>query len=106
MKCLVTGAAGFIASRLCLRLLQEGFSVIGIDCFTDYYARELKEQNLALLQTNKGFSFISEDINSLDLKKINPDDSGVSVTGAALRQLSQSYQDGAAKSLAPGSRYF
>lgn len=69
MKCLVTGAAGFIGSRLSLRLLQEGYSVIGIDCFTDYYARELKEQNLALLQGLKDFLFISEDINSLDLLK-------------------------------------
>ena len=70
MKCLVTGAAGFIGSRLSRRLLQEGYSVIGIDCFTDYYARELKEQNLALLQNQKGFSFKSEDINSLDLPEL------------------------------------
>ncbi len=69
MKCLVTGAAGFIGSRLSLRLLHEGYKVIGIDSFTDYYARELKEQNLALLQGLQGFLFLSEDINSLDLVK-------------------------------------
>ena len=36
MKVLVTGAAGFIGSRLCARLLGGGGSVVGIDCFTDY----------------------------------------------------------------------
>ncbi len=73
MKCLVTGAAGFIGSRLSLRLLQEGFPVTGIDCFTDYYARELKEQNLAPLQDQKGFRFIPEDINTLDLLDLIPE---------------------------------
>ena len=43
MKALVTGCAGFIGSHLTERLLREGYEVIGIDCFTDYYAREIKE---------------------------------------------------------------
>jgi UDP-glucose 4-epimerase len=67
MKCLVTGAAGFIGSHLCLRLLQDGFSVRAVDCFTDYYARELKEANLAPLLGKKGFTFIPEDLNHIDL---------------------------------------
>jgi nucleoside-diphosphate-sugar epimerase len=46
MKCVVTGAAGFIGSHLCERLLADGHSVVGIDCFTDYYARGIKEANL------------------------------------------------------------
>lgn len=46
-KALVTGCAGFIGSTLTDRLLADGFEVIGIDRFSDYYARELKEQNLA-----------------------------------------------------------
>ncbi len=37
MKILVTGCAGFIGSHLTERLLRDGFDVIGIDCFTDYY---------------------------------------------------------------------
>ena len=48
MKTLVTGCAGFIGSHLTERLLREGYKVIGIDCFTDYYAREIKEANINL----------------------------------------------------------
>ena len=44
MKALVTGAAGFIGSHLAERLLDDGAEVIGIDCFTDYYPRALKER--------------------------------------------------------------
>ena len=47
MRILVTGAAGFVASHLAERLAGSGHQVVGIDCFTDYYARELKECNAA-----------------------------------------------------------
>ena len=47
MKALVTGTAGFIGSHLAERLLERGAEVIGIDCFTDYYPRPIKEANLA-----------------------------------------------------------
>ncbi|RLG29682.1 UDP-glucose 4-epimerase, partial [Methanosarcinales archaeon] len=46
MKALVTGCAGFIGSHLTERLLIDGFDVIGIDCFTDYYPREYKDRNI------------------------------------------------------------
>ncbi len=46
MKAIVTGAAGFIGSHLSERLLADGHEVVGIDCFTDYYRRARKEQNL------------------------------------------------------------
>ena len=49
MKALVTGAAGFIGSTLAERLLADGADVVGIDCFTDYYPRPIKERNLAAL---------------------------------------------------------
>lgn len=76
MNCLVTGAAGFIGSRLCLRLLrQKGFSVTGVDCFTDYYPRFIKEKNLQPLLQLSRFHFIEKDINHLDfpalLKKVD-----------------------------------
>jgi nucleoside-diphosphate-sugar epimerase len=70
MRCLVTGAAGFIGSHLTQALLEEGYTVLGVDCFTDYYARELKEANLAPLEGRQGFDFISENLNSIDLPNL------------------------------------
>jgi UDP-glucose 4-epimerase len=67
MRCLVTGAAGFIGSHLCSRLLRDGHTVEAVDCFTDYYARELKEANLAPLLGREGFRFLPEDLNRIDL---------------------------------------
>ena len=43
MKALVTGAAGFIGSHLSAALAARGVDVVGLDCFTDYYARAIKE---------------------------------------------------------------
>ena len=62
MKALVTGCAGFIGSHLTERLLREGYKVIGIDCFTDYYAREIKERNIENALNEKNFKLIREDI--------------------------------------------
>ncbi len=45
MRYLVTGAAGFIASHLSEALREDGHDVVGLDCFTDYYDVELKEEN-------------------------------------------------------------
>jgi nucleoside-diphosphate-sugar epimerase len=50
MSVLVTGAAGFIGSSLSDALTRRGDDVIGLDCFTDYYARDIKESNLAPLR--------------------------------------------------------
>ena len=47
MKVLVTGAAGFIGSALCIRLLDRGDMVFGIDNHNDYYDTKLKEARLA-----------------------------------------------------------
>lgn len=69
MNCLVTGAAGFIGSHLSRRLLKEGFSVTGVDSFTDYYPRWIKENNLSSIKNESEFLFIEEDINSLNLKR-------------------------------------
>ena len=67
MKALVTGVAGFIGSTLAGRLLDEGESVIGIDCFTDYYARSIKEKNLSTLLGQPGFTFVERRIQDADL---------------------------------------
>ena len=70
MKCVVTGAAGFIGSRLAARLLAAGHSVAGVDCFTDYYPRRIKEGNLAPLRTSPSFHFLAEDLNVMDLGRL------------------------------------
>lgn len=62
MKSLVTGCAGFIGSHLAEKLLQEGHEVIGIDCFTDYYPRAVKERNIHNLIKQNGFTFIEQNI--------------------------------------------
>ena len=66
MKALVTGCAGFIGSHLTDRLLADGYDVIGIDCFTDYYARSIKEDNLHNAKKNPRFTFIERDIMDMD----------------------------------------
>ena len=49
-RALVTGAAGFIGSHLCERLVAEGYSVTGVDAFTEYYARARCLSKAAVVQ--------------------------------------------------------
>jgi UDP-glucose 4-epimerase len=65
MKSLITGCAGFIGSHLTEKLLREGHEVIGIDCFTDYYPRTIKESNIQNALGNKKFSFLEADLVNL-----------------------------------------
>lgn len=65
----VTGAAGFIGSHLCKRLLREGAHVCGVDSFTDFYPKRIKDLNLRPLLQQNNFEFIPEDILRLNLKK-------------------------------------
>lgn len=62
MKSLITGCAGFVGSHLAEKLLEEGHEVTGIDCFTDYYPRAIKESNIKKARVHKNFTFIEEDI--------------------------------------------
>jgi nucleoside-diphosphate-sugar epimerase len=92
MKCVVTGAAGFIGSHLCERLLDEGHDVVGLDCFVPYYPRPIKERNLAGMSRQPRFRFAA-----LDLRTDALDDAvaGAEVIFhlAAMAGLNQSWVD-------------
>ena len=66
MKTLITGCAGFIGSHLTEKLLKNGIEVVGIDCFSDYYDREIKEENLAVSLNNDNFTFIEKNLLEMD----------------------------------------
>ncbi|MCH8008706.1 MAG: NAD-dependent epimerase/dehydratase family protein [Chloroflexi bacterium] len=66
-RSIVTGAAGFIGSHLADRLLALGHDVIGVDCFTDYYDRAVKEANIAEARTNARFQLLEDDLVTMDL---------------------------------------
>ena len=69
-RVVVTGAAGFIGSHLCERLLADGHEVVGIDSFSDYYARERKEENLRRARAHQAFTLEMADLVDADLRRI------------------------------------
>jgi len=61
-KVLVTGAAGFIGSHVCIRLLERGDVVVGLDNLNDYYDVGLKEARLARFSDHEHFTFVKLDL--------------------------------------------
>ena len=55
-RVLVTGCAGFLGSTLCERLVDDGYEVLGVDCFTDFYPLALKKHNLERLLEEPTFN--------------------------------------------------
>lgn len=70
MKVLVTGVAGFIGSHVAEALLARGDSVVGVDCFLDYYPRSVKERNLRVCRDQDAFSFVEADLATADLAPV------------------------------------
>ena len=70
MRCLVTGAAGFIGSHLCEALTADGHFVLGVDCFKDHYPRALKEENLACLRQEPRFKLREVDLVQADCRDL------------------------------------
>jgi UDP-glucose 4-epimerase len=64
-RAVVTGAAGFIGSHLVDRLLGDGYEVVGIDSFEDYYPRPFKEANLAAARAHECFALVEENLLTL-----------------------------------------
>ena len=58
MRVLVTGAAGFLGSHLCDRLIAEGHQVIGMDNYITG-----RPENLEHLEREASFSFIEQDVS-------------------------------------------
>lgn len=72
-KAIVTGCAGFIGSSLSQRLLQEGYQVIGVDCFTNYYDPKIKKDHVRNLFLYPGFSLVSKSIMDVDWQQLLSD---------------------------------
>jgi nucleoside-diphosphate-sugar epimerase len=62
MRILVTGAAGFIASHLCEKLVDLGHEVVGLDNYNNYYSPSLKKVNAQDLQKH-GINIFEIDLN-------------------------------------------
>ncbi len=59
---LVTGAAGFIGSKVCALLLEQGQQVVGVDNINDAYDQRIKRWRLAQIEHLPGFTFYHLDI--------------------------------------------
>jgi len=66
MRVLITGAAGFIGSHLCERLLGNGRIVAGVDNFDEFYDPVIKRRNISHCLKNRNFQLIETDIRDRD----------------------------------------
>src|SRR5215472_8011085 len=70
MRCVVTGAAGFVGSHLAERLVQLGHDVVGVDSFSPYYDPAVKRRNVAALHERSGFQLVEADLAETDLEPL------------------------------------
>ncbi|MBV9101031.1 MAG: NAD-dependent epimerase/dehydratase family protein [Candidatus Dormibacteraeota bacterium] len=77
MRFVVTGAAGFIGSTLCDRLLADGHDVLGVDSFTDYYARRIKVHNIRDALQHPAFQLLEADLVTATLTSAVSEAGGV-----------------------------
>jgi len=85
MKALITGVAGFIGSHLCQRLLADGWNVVGVDNFDDFYDPQIKRRNIGECLKNKNFQLVEADIRDGDeMEKATGEDVQIIVHLAAM----------------------
>ena len=72
-RVVVTGAAGFIGSHLCEKLLAAGHEVVGLDSLSDYYERARKEENIAAAAEHRNFKLEESDLVDAYLDRILED---------------------------------
>jgi len=87
-RVLITGAAGFIGMHTSIRFLREGWEVIGLDNFNDYYSVDLKRDRITEVYSiaknlGKEFKLLEADLNSGVWEKIETFDFDVVVHLAA-----------------------
>lgn len=91
-RLVVTGCAGFIGSHVTERLLADGHTVVGIDCFTDYYDRATKERNLDGFRAHDRFTLHEVDLRHDPLDRL-VEDADVVIHEAAMAGLLRSWVD-------------
>ena len=73
-KIIVTGSAGFIGSSLCIKLLEKGNYLAGIDNHNDYYDPKIKESRLQRLAEYSNYNHYRVDLSDKnDIEKIFKD---------------------------------
>ena len=61
-KILVTGCAGFIGMNLSKKMLEQNYSILGIDNLNDYYSVKLKKERLSVLKKYNSFDYLNVDL--------------------------------------------
>lgn len=91
-RILVTGAAGFVGSRLTQTLAGLGHDVVALDCFLpDLYSADIKKTRFDSVTSLPNVTGIVADLRTDDLKDIGPVD--VVINEAAMPGLTKSWED-------------